>query len=150
MHFHGALTAQPCSVPSEDTTIPLDFGEIVTNSLYNNQRTPGKTLELNLTECDTQVADHVTLTFRGPESQSLPGLLALAPGSQAAGVAIGMEMTNGQQLPLNKPTGNYLLTDGDNVITLQVYVQGEPQAIAQEAIVPGNFSAIATFDLQYQ
>jgi type 1 fimbria pilin len=150
MHFHGALTAQPCSITPEEANVPLDFGDIIAKDLYKNQRTPGKTLELNLKECNIEVASQVTVTFRGAEDSQLPGLLALAPESQASGIAIGMEMPDGHAVALNKPTDNYALTNGDNIITLQVYVQGEPQAISQKAITPGVFNAIATFDLEYQ
>jgi len=41
------------------------------------------------------------------------------------------------------------LNDGDNVIALKAYVQGEPKAIAIESIRKGRFVANSTFTLAY-
>ncbi|NNG61273.1 type 1 fimbrial protein, partial [Pseudomonas fragi] len=42
------------------------------------------------------------------------------------------------------------LVNGNNTVTVQAYVQGEPDAIANKTIERGPFSAIATFNLEYE
>ncbi|MEE4412063.1 MULTISPECIES: fimbrial protein [unclassified Serratia (in: enterobacteria)] len=148
--YRGNLVAEPCTLLPEDENILLDFGTVIDKYLYLNGRTNGKAFQLHLIDCDISLGKTLKMTFNGPESAVLPGLLALDGGSQATGVAIGMETAEGQLLPLNKQTGAYPLTDGNNVISLQAYVRGEPEAIKNKAIGRGAFTAIATFVLDYE
>ncbi|WP_437343656.1 fimbrial protein [Serratia fonticola] len=150
MHFHGALVAEPCVIPAGEENIALDFGTVLDKYLYLNQRTNGKPFVINLTQCDLSLGNVVTFAFSGIENPALTGMLALAPGSQASGVGIGMETPEGQFLPLNKSGQAYTLLPGSNAITVHAYLQGEPEAIANEGIERGPFSAIATFSLEYQ
>ncbi|HFZ1425668.1 TPA: fimbrial protein [Serratia marcescens] len=99
--LHGALVAEPCSLQSGDESIELNFGNIVDKYLYTNQRTHGKAFSLRLIDCDISLGKGVQISFSGAESLALPGLLALAAGSQAQGVAIGFETSAGQPLPLH-------------------------------------------------
>ena len=144
MRLYGALVAEPCTLAPGDENIVLDFGTVIEKYLYLNQRTHGKAFALHLTGCDVQPGSGVTLTFSGPPNAALPGLLALE-----GGIAIGMETPEGKPLPFNKASELYPLVPGDNVLTLQAYVQGEPEAIRQQTIGRGAFSAVATFNLAY-
>ena len=91
----------------------------------------------------------MTTTFSGVENTELPGLLALAAGSRARGIAIGLETLTDAALPLNTPSDKQTLSAGDNTIEFKAYVRGEPRAIAQHAIRAGLFSAVSTFTLGY-
>jgi type 1 fimbria pilin len=53
-------------------------------------------------------------------------------------------------LPLNVASGKYPLQDGNTVIRLQAYIQGEPDALADKTLGRGAFHAIATFNLEYE
>jgi type 1 fimbria pilin len=149
MRLFGALVAEPCALLPGDENISLDFGSVLEKYLYLNQRTHGKPFQLHLTGCDVQPGSGVTLTFSGTPNVALPGLLALDGSSQAGGIAIGMETVEGKMLPFNETSEVYPLTPGDNVVTLQAYVQGEPDALNNQRIRYGNFSAVATFSLAY-
>ncbi|CAI1124201.1 Major MR/P fimbria protein precursor [Serratia quinivorans] len=149
MRLFGEVVMEPCALLPGDENISLDFGTVVEKYLYLNQRTHGKPFQLHLTGCDVQPGSGVTLTFSGTPNVALPGLLALDGGSQASGIAIGMETVAGKMLPFNEVSEVYPLTPGDNVITLQAYVQGEPDALNNQGIRHGNFSAVATFSLAY-
>src|SRR5690606_36165221 len=127
-----ALVAEPCTLAPGDARISLDFGAVVEKYLYLNGRTPGKTFQLHLTGCEVAAGSGVTVTFTGTENTALPGLLALERASEAGGIAIGMETPAGKPLPFNQRSALYPLTPGDNVLTLQAYVQGEPEAIRQQ------------------
>lgn len=150
MRFHGALVAEPCVIPPGEENIALDFGTVRDKYLYLNQRTNSKAFVINLTQCDLSLGNVVTFAFRGIENPHLTGMLALAVGSQASGVAIGMETSEGKFLPLNISGEAYPLVAGSNAITIHAYLQGEPEAIANESIERGPFSAVATFNLEYQ
>lgn len=150
MRLHGALVAEPCVVAPGDESIQLDFGMVIDKYLYANRRTHGQSIEIRLQACDLTVGKMVKVTFRGSENANLKGLLAINSGSQASGIAIGIETPSGQLLPLNKSSSSHQLISGSNTLTVQAYVQGEPRAIANETIEPGEFSAEATFHLAYE
>lgn len=148
--YSGNLVAEPCTLLPENENVIVDFGSVVDKYLYLNNRTHGVPFQLNLTDCDLGLGKTLKVTFNGPESTALPGLLALAAESQASGIAIGMETEQGQPLPLNAASGKYPLQDGNTVIRLQAYIQGEPAAITDKTIGRGPFNAIATFNLEYE
>lgn len=150
MKFHGALVAEPCVISAGKESLQLEFGTVVDKYLYSNLRTHGQQFELHLADCDLSLGASITVTFGGEENQYLPGLLALIPGSQASGIAIGIETADGESLPINKTGQAYPLAKGSNVIVFKAYVAGEPKAIVNKAIKHGPFSAVAVFKLEYE
>ncbi|WP_118987437.1 fimbrial protein [Photorhabdus sp. CRCIA-P01] len=149
MLFHGALVKEPCTIKPGDEDIQLDFAAISEKYLYLHGRTNSESFLLRLSGCDMSVGKSIKLTFSGMENPQLPGLLALSAGSQAAGIAIGIETVEGKRLSLNKAGDAYPLKEGENLIVLQAYVQAEPTALANQTITRGTFHAIATFNLNY-
>lgn len=150
MLFHGALVAEPCTLKPGDEDIRLDFGTVIDKYLYANGRTPTKPFTLTLQDCDLSLGQTVKITFSGNKSLELPDLLALDGGSQASGIALGLETAEGKLVALNKPSQEMTLASGSTSLALQVYVQGEPTALAQKSIGLGAFSAVATFGLEYE
>jgi type 1 fimbria pilin len=150
MRLHGALVAEPCVIPPGEEEIRLDFGSIVDKYLYANSRTLGQAFDINLTECDLTLGNSVNVTFIGMESVALPGLLALDSGSEATGVAIGIETQAMQPVLVNQTSEKFPLQAGGNRIELQAYVRGEPAALSNHAIGYGAFTATATFSLEYE
>ncbi|HID9705280.1 MULTISPECIES: fimbrial protein [Serratia] len=150
MHFSGALVAEPCTLRPGDEDIRLDFGTVIDKYLYTYGRTPGKAFSLVLQDCDISLGNTVKVTFTGAESGALPGLLKPDGASMATGIALGLETATGEPLAMNKPSASYSIAKGNNSLQLQVYVQGEPQALAQKSIGLGTFSAVATFGLEYE
>lgn len=148
--FHGALVALPCVIPPGEENITLDFGTIITKYLYANGRTKGQKFGIHLTQCDTSIANSVKVMFSGNEDGVLTGFLELNTGTQAEGVAIGIETGSGQFLPLNTLSPYRNINSGDNTLSFISYVQGYPRNIAGENIKVGNFAASATFWLYYE
>ena len=147
LHFSGALVSEPCNLDPQTTDFIVDFGTVVDKYLYLNTRTKSLPVVVNLTDCDISLGNKAILTFKGDENSALPGLLAVT--GAATGIAIGMETADGTALPFNQPAPEFTLANGTNRLTLQAYVQGEPAAIMQQTITPGDFSATATFELAY-
>jgi type 1 fimbria pilin len=150
MLFHGALVAEPCTLKSGDEDVNLDFGTVIDKYLYTHGRTPAKSFSLTLQDCDLSLGKTVKVTFSGNSSMELPELLALDGGSQANGIALGLETATGQPVILNKPSQGIALNGGSTSLVWQVYVQGEPTALAKKSIGLGEFSAVATFGLAYE
>lgn len=149
LHFFGSLVHEPCTIAPGDEDLQLDFGEIVDKYIYANGRTRSLPVPLHLVGCDTSIAENVKITFSGVENASLPGRLTLDVGSAASGIAIGMELPQGNAWPLNSER-SMTLSDGTTVIPLHAYVQGEPEAIRDKTIARGLFIASATFTLDYE
>lgn len=150
LRFRGALVAEPCTLRAADENITVDFGSIVDKYLYINGRTLGEPLILHLDDCDISLGNMVKLTFSGIESTRLNGLLAISGSSQTRGIAIGIETQQGNLVALNTGRYNQGLIAGNNTLNLRAYVQGEPEAITQKSIIPGGFTASATFLLEYE
>lgn len=150
VRLHGALVAEPCVIPPGEEEIALNFGSIIDKYLYQNSRTIGQPFTIHLTDCDQSLGQTVKVSFTGTENAVLPGLLAIDGSSGASGIAIGLETERAVPLPLNKASGTYPLQSGDNLIGLKAFVQGEPAAIANRTIDLGAFSAVATFNLEYE
>lgn len=150
VQYRGNLVAEPCTLLPEDENILLDFGTVIDKYLYLNTRTHSKPFQLHLIDCDISLGKTVKMTFSGTESVTLPGLLALDGGSEASGVAIGLETEDGQALALNQQSRGQEISDGNNTLSLQAYVKGEPEAITNRTIERGMFTAVATFSLEYE
>lgn len=149
VNYSGILVAEPCVIPPGEESLELDFGLVIDKYLYLNQRTPGKVFFLKLTECDISLGETVSISFGGTESAALPGLLAIN-SKTVSGIAIGLESASGELLPLNQLSKKLRLKPGSNIITLNAYIRGEPEAIKNKKIGRGQFSALTTFQLSYE
>ncbi|AGE94451.1 fimbrial protein [Citrobacter farmeri] len=150
VHFSGALVAEPCRIPDGDSNIKLSFGSVIVKGLYQYQRTKSQPFIIYLENCDPALMKTVSVTFEGTPDDELTTMLALEPSSVAKGVAVGLELVDGTPLAINKASPYQPLSQGNNALTFNAYVQGKPSAITNEQIIPGDFNAIATFVLVYQ
>jgi len=148
LSFSGTLVSEPCELDPTTTDLTVDFQSVIEKSLYSDTRTTSIPFTIRLINCDVSLSSLVTLTFKGTESSKLPGFLATT--GAATGIAVGMEQLDGTLLPFNKPTPAVSLTSGVNSITLNAFVEGEPDAIDGKSITPGTFSASATFEMSYE
>ena len=150
VHLSGALVSEPCTLPDGSDNIPLNFGTEVDKDLYAHERTDSSAFTIHLADCDPSVLSTVSVTFQGTEETELPGLLAIDPASTAKGIAIGIEGDDGTLLPLSTASPYANLIPGNNDLNFQAFVQATPTAMANKALVVGEFSATATFVLGYQ
>jgi len=150
VHFSGALVSEPCTLPDTDADITLDFGSIIKKSLYEYQRTMSKPFEIHLQDCDPSLMQTVSVTFQGTADAELTDMLAIDASSTAKGVAIGLELSDGTPLSLNKAGPFSQLSTGNNTLAFNAYVQAKPTSINNNGVTAGNFNAISTFILGYQ
>ncbi|QHF28038.1 hypothetical protein PspR32_09605 [Pseudomonas sp. R32] len=150
LYFSGTLGNEPCMLAEGDKLIELDFKSVIDKDLYLNGRTKGRPIELHLQNCDLDVGKRmVSLTFSGNESSSPPGLLVLR-STTVQGLLVGLETIEGVPLPLNKTHQIGVLSSGDNLLSFNAYLQGEPKVLAKRTLGQGDFEASLTFALSYE
>lgn len=150
IRLHGTLVAEPCVIAPGEETVQLDFGTVIDKQLYSDRKTSSRKFKLHLSNCDLTLGKTVQVMFTGVENPALPGLLALDMTSLASGIGIGIQLENGDPLPLNQlGTHRYQLEAGSNFLHMMAYVQGEPDAITNRTINRGPFNASMTFALTY-
>jgi len=140
LSFKGNLVEEACTIRPGDEAITLELWDVTSKHLYINTRSQGKGFKLHLEDCDTTIGNTVTITFGGRENMALPGLFALDGGSGASGIGVGLETPSNKPLPLNTVSDEQVLSNGNNVIELKAYVQGEPDAIRDQTIGHGLFT----------
>ncbi|WP_449567272.1 fimbrial protein [Lelliottia nimipressuralis] len=147
LHISGRLVNEPCELDPNTSTLTADFKEVFQKDLYLNGRTPGVPFTIRLMNCDLSLGTQVQFTFAGTESLVLPGYLATTGAAQ--GIAIGIEDAAGVSQPVNKLTPAMTLGNDGFSLTLFGFVVGEPDALKDKTIVPGDFAATATFEASY-
>ncbi|MFV8979235.1 fimbrial protein [Serratia fonticola] len=152
LFFDGNLVAEPCTIAPGKETVTVNIGVIPDKNLYNYPRAKTTPFSIELSECDLSLGKTVNVSFKGAESQQLPGHLDIFIAGKRSGAVIGLETLEGEFIPINKEVGKlYDLTDGTTLLNMQAYVRGEPEAIKNISIGLGEFeSAIATFFLNYE
>lgn len=149
--FGGTLVALPCIIADDPDNMDINFGTIIDKNIYSDGRSSTRPVVLELAECDLSMGQKtVSVSFNGIPNPHLPGLISLDASSAAAGIAIGLETPEGTLLPIGKDSSKYVLLAGSNRIMFRAFVQGEPDAIKNRALARGEFSAIATFSLNYE
>ena len=148
LHFTGALVQEACTIRPGDEELQIDLGATPDKYLYLNQRTRGKPFSLHLENCDPALGSTLEITFSGNESAALPGLLTPDAGSQARGIAIGLETPQGKALLFNQPA-SFAVQAGTTQLDFVSYIAAEPDAVENKNIVRGLFTASGTFAILY-
>lgn len=143
----GSLVTEPCSLDPDTSNVTVDFKTVVDKELYSHSRTAGREFKIDLVDCDPTLGQRVNISFKGEESAALPGLLATT--DKTKGIAIGIETEKGEQMEINKSELTYTIDGKSLELIFKGYIQAEPDAIANHQIVLGEFSSIATFELNY-
>jgi len=144
----GTLVNEPCELDPSTSTLNVAFGTVIEKTLYSDNRITGLPLVIKLVNCDLSLGSQVALTFKGTESTALSGFLATT-GTGSAGVVIGLALPDGTPLAFNQQTPAWTLTGDNNTITLNAYVAAEPEVIRAKSLIPGDFTATATFEVSY-
>ncbi|MBE4916814.1 type 1 fimbrial protein [Enterobacter cloacae complex sp. P6RS] len=150
VHFHGALVAEPCKILDSDANILLDFGTVIESYLYEYHRTLSKPFAIHLTDCDPSLYNTVSVTFQGTADSELTDFLALDPTSTAKGVAIGLTLSDGTPLAVNKASPYSMLSSGNNTLYFKTFIEAKPSGLLNNSLQVGEFRSVATFVLSYQ
>ncbi|KAA5948785.1 type 1 fimbrial protein [Pantoea sp. Bo_2] len=152
VNINVTVLAPPCDINEEDQSgISVLFPPVSYRQFYNQGASPEAPFTLRLSHCDISQAKSVRSTFTGPEEDSLPGLLALSPQSEAKGIAVGIKSAgDGKQIKINKKSDAFALAEGDMAFHFIAWLQATPEALTDHTIEAGEFTAQAVISLSYE
>lgn len=142
--FHVLVVNAACNVSTESKAIVVDMSEVSDRTLKANRYGDWHDFTINLTECNLDTYQNVTIRFSGKEEPLLPKRLALDTPSGAKGIAVGIYHAN-KLVDINSSTDRIVLQSGDNAIPFSARIE----KIRDDLIQSGDFMATANFTLSY-
>ena len=143
--FYGSIIDAPCSISPESSNQEVYLGQVAAHSLDNKGRSTPETFTINLENCalDEDKNNTISITFGGANLAADPELLGIAGSASGAGVAIAS--ATGEQIELGKKTLVQNMIEGPNTLLFSAWLQG----LSSGDVVPGEFTSIADFTMQY-
>ncbi|WP_058910656.1 fimbrial protein [Entomohabitans teleogrylli] len=150
--FKGTVVAHGCSIVPTSENIAVDFKTISTKTLYAVGKSTPVAFSIELQDCSTEVFNTVTVTFSGtpnPNMNDRIAITAVGPNS-ASGIGIGLEEADGTAIQLNQPTSVVAISGATMKLDFKAFVEGEPDALSNNTLSTGAFTATANYTLNYQ
>lgn len=151
--FKGTLVDEPCTlVPGgEGDNVVVDFGVIAEKTFYTDpsRRTWLQPFHILLKDCDLSLGKQVKITFTGTEDSEQPGLLAVTSSAGVAHIAVGLQNDKGAELPVNKQSDAYALSEVGTQLNFKAYIQASEDGVRNKSVGLGVFEATSTFELEY-
>ncbi|MEI7366217.1 fimbrial protein [Pectobacterium sp. 1950-15] len=144
MTFRVLVVNAACNVSTESKAIVVDMSEVSERYLKTNSYGDWHDFTINLTDCNLDTYQNVTIHFSGKEEPLLPKRLALDTPSGAKGIAVGLYHAN-KLVSINSSTDSIVLQSGDNAIPFSARIE----KIRDDLIQSGDFMATANFTLSY-
>lgn len=150
--WSGTVVASACSLKAGENGDDQNIGlggissEMLENAAANDGVSAPAPFEIQLVGCSFSGAtpkNKVTVTFNGTPDLADPKSLALT--GTAKGAYLMIEQLNGSQVDLGTATAPQTLSDGNNALRFQARLKGD----GGTGITPGDFTATATFVLNY-
>ena len=145
VNFEGSIIDAPCSLDAKsvDQTVRLD--QISNKVLANNGTSDTAAFNIELRQCDITTMKKVKITFGGDIDTTDPTLLAIAGTARGAGI----ELSKGNQpVKLGQALPAHTLIEGDNSLLFGARLKGT--TAKDVAVTPGEFNAVANFQLAYE
>ncbi|WP_409159669.1 fimbrial protein [Pectobacterium sp. B2J-2] len=142
--FHVLVVNAACNVSADSKAIVVDMSEVSSRYLKANRYGEWHDFAINLTDCNLDTYQNVTIRFSGKEEPLLPNRLALDASSGAKGIAIGIYQRD-KLLGINNSSDSIVLQSGDNSIPFSARIE----KIRDDLIQSGDFMATANFTLSY-
>ncbi|MCG3100564.1 fimbrial protein [Enterobacter sp. DRP3] len=143
--FTGSIIDAPCSITSDTANQTVDLGEVANSALKAGQTSTPKTFNIQLEQCDTATLKSVQALFTGNTDTNDNNLLALSGSAKGAGIAI--EDGSQQLVKFDGKTASskLALQPGTNTMVFTAYVKSD----GASEVVPGDFTSVTNFSLQY-
>ncbi|ENG4185381.1 type 1 fimbrial protein [Providencia rettgeri] len=147
INFHGSIIDAPCSI-SPDSTNDVNLGQISTSELTKGgMKSNTRPIQIILENCDLTTMSEALVTFSGTEAVTA-GMLAIQGQADGAGIVLTDGVSN-VALPLNQESTPITLKDiPNNILNFSAYLA--PLDSTNPVVVPGEFTSIATFTMNYQ
>lgn len=141
----GSIIDAPCSITPETVDQTVNLGQISNKMLANGGKSTPQEFRIELENCDlAEGKNTVDITFTGSKSSTNPTLIGMT--GSASGASIGVTDGSGALIELGTAK-SLMITNGNNVLGFSAYLQGDG---ASAVIVPGEFTSIINFNLDYQ
>ncbi|HBR2429575.1 TPA: type 1 fimbrial protein [Klebsiella pneumoniae] len=148
MRFQGLIMASSCRVEAGDRQMTVNLGQISSNRFHAvGEDSNPIPFAIHLQDCSTAVSQHVGVTFHGVADGKNPDVLSVGEGPGiASGIGIALFDSQGQQLPLNRPTDRWIsLYRGPTTLNFVAKYRATGRQVTG-----GAANAQAWFSLTYQ
>lgn len=138
----GSIISTPCTISPESVEQTVDLGQVLGAVLEQEGKSIPRNFDIKLENCDVGTGQSITVTFNGVASTQNDNLLAISGTASGAGIAITHD---GDTVKPGGTTKAIPLVNGNNMLHFTTYIQGE----SGKNIIPGDFTAVANFSLNY-
>lgn len=147
LSFSGSIVDAPCSIKGESTKQDVNLGAISKALLAKaDGHSTATQVNIKLENCELEKDKNgVTLTFTGAANDTNETMLGLAGNASDAGIVF--VDSKGEKINLGEASKPTKLVGSDSTLSFSAYVQ---QTKTTPNIVPGDFTAVANFQLAYQ
>ncbi|OKP26842.1 MULTISPECIES: fimbrial protein [Serratia] len=139
-------TQTSCAIAPESIDQTVTLGQVADAALLENNGSGKSTVQhfnIRLEDCEVSGGNSVTVTFVGAEGKD--GRLGIT--GTASGASVALTDGAGNVLELGKPSKNFSLQNGNNILPFTVYLQGDG---VPGNIQAGDYQAAAGFMLNFQ
>jgi type 1 fimbria pilin len=145
--FTGDIVDAPCVVAPESQDQTINLGQ-VKKSVFTaaGDKSPRTQFQIKLEECDATVAQNASITFTGLADETNNDLLNVSRGPGATkGVGIEISDRNSAPIALNKPSADFSLVNGQNIIDF-----GARYVSTVAAVTTGHANGVVDFNFTYK
>lgn len=153
--FTGNLLDRPCQLDPASAGQDVIFSDSALPQFHNAPgKSHSKNFAIKLLNCRAEsIGKIVKVVFSGEPEQRVPGALKVS-GVNSGRLAIQIIDTDGKT-PLalgdvHHAGNGEVIASGIVTLNFSAYVQATPEAMADKSVQPGDYSAIATFEINYQ
>lgn len=145
--FEGSVIEAACSIDAKSIDQTVQMGAIASHALKAGGKSTPVDFKIQLHDCDTSIGATATVAFNGIAGDTANGLSDAFATTGTAGGGVGVVITDlgGVAIAPNSSSTAMNLADGDNDLEFQAYVMG-----STNSVVPGAFSSVANFVMDYQ
>lgn len=145
VNFSGSIVDAPCSMDPNTADQTVELGATSNLHLSNGSTSTPKPFKILLEGCSGETLGSVTTTFKGLQADEDTTLLRLI--GSASGAAIAINDYKGRQIKMGEASPAYNLATGNNELDFSANLKGFGSE--EKPVVPGEFTAIANFTLDY-
>lgn len=146
--FTGSIVDAPCSITPGTSEQEVKLGQVSQSVLKAQGSSVPSKFDIQLQNCDVSaVGKTVSITFAGTAAGTTGGDANLLGITGARGAGVAITDGSGTLITLGQKTGLRKMIQGDNTLNFSAYLKG---LAASSAVVPGQFSSVADFVLDYE
>lgn len=157
--FTGSIIEAACSIAPDSVDQTVELGAVASSQLAENGKSTPRTFQIELQNCDMSfetgtdaegdpiLVKTVSASFTGGISAGDTDQTQLAIIGTASGAGVVIMGPNGEPVKLDgtpSSTPALNLQNGQNILQYAAYLQGNG------TVVPGDFTALATYSLNYE